>query len=490
LAVAATISAATISVSTVTLVAPAGTPSASASPSDFWHLDRINQRSLPVDGNVALPATGAGVDIYVVDGTVRHTHSEFSGRAVVGWDAMTNKTATSADSTCNGHGTHVAALSAGTNVGTAPGARVIPVRALGCGGSGEIGAVVSALQWIARHHRSGRLAVVNLSLGVVDSVAAAPLSAAVTELVADGVVVVAAAGNDASSTRACSTVPANHPQVLTVGAVDVGDSRSVFSNDGSCVDIFAPGGGSTSVRSAWITGDTTYRRMNGTSMASPLVAGYAAQLAAAQPTLCPAQITDAIVDRATTGAISGISPGTPNRLLYLDTSPITGATTPGKPTEVIASGNDGAMRVTWDAPCAGGSSLSGFTVTLWDNATAVRVVETDGSARSVRMAGLTNGVRYSATVRARNAVGEGPESGRTPGITVRRLRRGTTVRIRDIIREAGGGVGSVSVARSSRSVCSVRTRPLRLVARSRGRCRLVVRSRHAADTVTHILRVR
>lgn len=474
----------------VTSALVVGTPRVGAlSSSELWHLDRINQRALPVDGNVSLPATGAGVDLYVIDGDVRHTHTEFSGRAEAGWNAMTNQPAAAADPACAGHGTHVAALTAGALVGTAPGARVIPVRALGCDGAGEIESVVSALTWIARHHRSGRLAVVNMSLGVADSVATQPVAAAIAELVADGVVVVAAAGNNSSADRACTTLPANIASVLTVGAVDLGDSRSAFSNDGPCVDIFAPGGGSVSVLSAWITGDTTYRRMNGTSMAAPLVAGYAAQLAAAQPGLCPAQVSEAIVARATVDVVTGLSEGTPNRLLYLDASPVTGASAPGQPTEVMASADSQSLRVSWDAPCDGGAALTGFTMTVWQNAQVVRVVQTDGAARTARVGGLENGARYSVTVQAHNAVGAGPESQRTPGVVARRVRRATTVRVKELIREAGGGVGTVTVAPSSKKVCSVKTRPLRVVAKAPGRCRLVVRSRHAAETVTHVLRV-
>ena len=76
-------------VAAVTAATVAG--AAALSSDDVWHLDRINQRSLPVDGNTAMPARGAGIDIYVVDGQVRSSHGEFSGRAVTGWNAISGR---------------------------------------------------------------------------------------------------------------------------------------------------------------------------------------------------------------------------------------------------------------------------------------------------------------------------------------------------------------------------------------------------------------
>src|SRR5215210_2626183 len=100
---------------------------------------------------------------------------------------------------------------------------------------------------------------------------------------------------------------------ITVGSTTSTDAKSSFSNFGTCLDIFAPG---SSITSSWSTSDTATNTISGTSMATPHVAGVAALYLQGNPTASPATVRDQIVNTATTGVLTGIGTGSPNRLLY------------------------------------------------------------------------------------------------------------------------------------------------------------------------------
>ena len=91
-----------------------------------------------------------------------------------------------------------------------------------------------------------------------------------------------AAGNDGID--ACNNSPASADKVITVGAINLKGKRPGFSNFGSCVDVYAPG---TNVKSAWYQSDTDFNSISGTSMSTPHVAGAAALVYAANPTMSP-----------------------------------------------------------------------------------------------------------------------------------------------------------------------------------------------------------
>ena len=156
---------------------------------------------------------------------------------------------------CNGHGTHVAGTAAGSTYGVAKGATVYPVRVLGCNGSGSNSGVIAGVDWVAANHQAP--AVANMSLGGGNSTA---LDEAVKGAINAGVTFVVAAGND--NTDACSGSPNRVAEAVTVGSTTSSDSRSSFSNKGSCVDIFAPGSAITSAR---YQGDNDTNTISGTS---------------------------------------------------------------------------------------------------------------------------------------------------------------------------------------------------------------------------------
>lgn len=276
---------------------------ATAQPAPTWGLDRIDQRARPLNSSYAYDATGEGVTAYIIDSGVRATHSEFGGRVAAGYSAIRDGLSTS---DCNGHGTHVAGTVGGMTYGVAKGVTLKPVRVLDCQGTGSISGVIAGIDWVTANNTGP--AVANLSLG---GPASAALDAAVQRSLNAGVTYAVAAGNQGSN--ACSFSPARVSAALTVGSSTSGDTRSRFSNLGACLDLFAPG---SDIRSAWHTADTASTMISGTSMAAPHVAGVAALYLQRHPGASPATVSAALVDGATSNALTGVGAGSPNRLLH------------------------------------------------------------------------------------------------------------------------------------------------------------------------------
>jgi len=274
-----------------------------------WGLDRIDQRRRPLSGTFTPQATGQGVRVYVVDSGINPNHVDFGGRVVAGFDAFTSGGDGRLD--CNGHGTHVAGTVGGATFGVAKQATLVPVRIGECGVDVTSANILRGLDWVlAEHTRAGGRGVVNLSLGGDGS---SSLDQAVARALAADLVVVAAAGN--ASNDACRVSPARSPATLTVSAVDRSDRRPSWANTGECVDVFAPGEGIVSASYVVNNGSQV---ISGTSMAAPHVAGAAAVVRSAQPTLTARQVMAALVTHATLNAVTNLGDASPNRLLYLD----------------------------------------------------------------------------------------------------------------------------------------------------------------------------
>ena len=268
-----------------------------------WGLDRSDQRNLPLNSTYNVDGNAQGVPVYVVDTGVLASHQDFAGRVKAGYTAVSDGNGTT---DCNGHGTHVAGTIAGTKYGIAKSASIIPVRVLDCNGSRTTSTVIAGLDWVAS--QNPRNAVVNLSLGGGTSTA---LDDAINRVVNKDIVVVVAAGNN--NADACNYSPSRVPAAITVGATTNQDQRANYSNYGKCLDVFAPG---SNITSDWYSSNTATATASGTSMASPHVAGLAAILRAIYTGENVSQITNRILNKATTNKVTDSQTGSPNRLLY------------------------------------------------------------------------------------------------------------------------------------------------------------------------------
>jgi subtilisin family serine protease len=289
-----------------------------------WGLDRIDQRSLPLDERYSVRGTSnADVYVYVLDSGVRISHEEFA------YDDGTTNVFHGKDIVqglnysvdCVGHGTHVAGVIAGKSFGVAKKAKVISVRVLGCAGFGYTSNLIAGLQFVLDDVKTNnrRPAVVSMSLIAPDS---SSVNSMVRQVFEQGIPVVTAAGN--TDQDSCKFSPASEPTAITVAASNRDDTRPSFSNSGSCVDIFAPG---ENILSAWNTGDNNARTLTGTSSACPHVTGAAAVLLSANPNLPPGAVSAMVYSAATFSVISNesgtVSKGTTkkaeanNRLLYV-----------------------------------------------------------------------------------------------------------------------------------------------------------------------------
>ncbi|XP_013381763.1 uncharacterized protein LOC106152641 isoform X2 [Lingula anatina] len=237
-----------------------------------WGLDRLDNVDLAVayDSSFKMTTAGIGVDIYVVDTGINKDHEDFGGRVTYGYSI----TSTAADD--HGHGTHVAGILGGTKYGVAKDANIIAVKVIDKDGTGTVSDFLNGIQWIQDQIRiTKRKSVVNVSLRWPLSESA---NSAVEGLVKDGIVVVAAAGNDRGD--ACQYSPGSEPLAICVGATDWLDNVVSSFNSGSCVDIYAPG---LQIKSDWYTNHTATMVQSGTSSATAFVAGTAAVYLSALP---------------------------------------------------------------------------------------------------------------------------------------------------------------------------------------------------------------
>lgn len=265
-----------------------------------WHLDRIDQRVLPLSNT---PYTGNSsnlIDMYIVDTGVFTSHVEFSENNPI-WGG--NFVDDGIDQDCHGHGTHVASLAVGKDYGVGKRANLIAVKVLDCDGFGTYSGIIRAIEWITnRAATSGKLSIVNMSLGGPVSRA---LDIAIMNSFRRGVYYVVAAGNE--NQNACNSSPSRIPSVVTVAASSDTDEKASFSNYGRCVDVYAPG---VNLFGAWL--DNQYAVLSGTSMASPVAAGVLANYLSRHGR----NGYNRFFRSMTNNVIKGNPRGTPNKMVY------------------------------------------------------------------------------------------------------------------------------------------------------------------------------
>lgn len=226
---------------------------------------------------------GDGVIVAVLDTGVDLAHPALASRVLPGRDMVADDTVPQDEGPGLGwgHGTHVAGIVAHM----APASKILPVRVLDSNGRGNTFVLAYAIEWAVGQGAD----VINLSLGAdFDS---AVLSDTIQAAIAQGVVVVAAAGNDNST---APHHPADLPGVLSVTAVDGSLRKAPFANYGAgWVDLAAPGVGITSTI---ITDQGSgYAAWSGTSMATPFAAGAAALAVQKLGTAASAQTVAALL---------------------------------------------------------------------------------------------------------------------------------------------------------------------------------------------------
>lgn len=218
---------------------------------------------------------GQGITVAVIDTGIDLDHPDLAANLVAGKSFVSGTSSADDDA---GHGTHVAGIIAAVSnnggvIGVAPEASLMPVKVLDSAGSGSIAEVADGIIWAADNGAE----VINLSLGTVSS--SATLKEAVDYAYKQGVLVVAAGGNCGDSSyylNGCSyqdqpVYPGAYSNVMAVASTDSSDNQSSFSNQGSYIDVAAPGSTIYSTYPA-----SSYATMSGTSMATPHVAGLAA----------------------------------------------------------------------------------------------------------------------------------------------------------------------------------------------------------------------
>ena len=407
---------------------------------------------------------GAGARIAVLDTGIDLDHPDLAA-SIDGASGRNCVNSALAPNDGYGHGTHVAGSAAAPLngvgvVGVAPQSQLVAIKVFDDAGNSAESIVLCGIEHLVALNTDADPAndidVANMSWGeqrAWGDCATDALHRAICAAHDANVVLVAGAGN--SAVNAGTFVPAAFPEVISVSALadfdgmkgrlagcgfvpslfmtECDDTMAFFSNYGSSVDVIAPG---VNIYSTWAGGG--YKTENGTSMATPHVSGVVALMAAADPTLTPAEAIDTLLrtgecpngqasdaDGTTGCAGQGVWPddpdGTPevlpNALRAAQAvggsppPPPPGPTAPGAPSLTNATGGIDSVSLTWSAPSSdGGTPITGYEIWRGGASGAETLLTTVGVQSSYTDGTVADGVTYWYQVAAVNAIGSGPRS--------------------------------------------------------------------------------
>ncbi len=249
-----------------------------------WHLDpdKRGRAASPRDRSQVMRRLGARASrseatrIGVIDTGVDYHHIEFAGRTLPGVNLISHPypgedPASEGDQ--NGHGTSVAGIIAAADdgagvLGIDPRAEICSIKTFNRDGDGYLEDIIAGIDWAI----ANRIQLINLSFGTYEY--SALLEEAILRAQSAGILLVAAAGNDAADT---AMFPAAFDGVLSVGAHDQGGWTSLFSNWGASVDFHAPGDRLLTT-DLWHDGISPYTVFTGTSAAAAYATGVASLL--------------------------------------------------------------------------------------------------------------------------------------------------------------------------------------------------------------------
>lgn len=255
--------------------------------------------------------TGQKINIAVIDTGINGMDAELKDSCIFQYDIIGGRKYPYDD---NGHGTHVAGIISAKGIykngmykGIAPDSKIVSIKALDKTGKGSFDNFIKGIDFIIRFHKKFNIRVVNMSVGAPNTTEdSRKLDDAIDEMYYNGIVVVAAAGNNGPANGSVAS-PGNNRNALTVGAYD--DNREIklsksrvlknYSGRGptnECVvkpEILADGYHIVSV-----SHKGGYVSASGTSMATPIVSGMISLLLSKYPDLSPKEVKKTVHDTA------------------------------------------------------------------------------------------------------------------------------------------------------------------------------------------------
>ena len=246
-------------------------------PNDPWYVNEWHLTTIAAPAAWSVTTGSPNVVIAILDSGVDSTHPDLQDRIVPGWNTYDNNSDTR---DLGSHGTGVAGTAAASSnnatgvTSVCWGCKIMPIRVSGINGYATYSSIASGLTWAADHGAR----VANVSYTVSDS---STVTSAAKYFQSKGGVVTVSAGNDGSFISS-----QDNPYVITVTASNVYDQLYGWSNTGNNIDLAAPGQVYTTIPGA------SYTNAAGTSFSAPIVAGVAALVISANPSLTAMQVQD------------------------------------------------------------------------------------------------------------------------------------------------------------------------------------------------------